>query len=105
MRRFTSLRRAGAFRAVRRGRRSAQPTLVLYRSPGAAPDGRAEVGIVVSKAVGKAVVRNRVRRRLAALLHDGLAGRPPERLLVVANPPAAAAGFAALRADLHRALA
>ena len=48
------------------------------------------VGFVVSKAVGGAVVRNRTKRRLRALVADRLPGIPTGLDLVVrANPPAA----------------
>lgn len=50
------------------------------------------------------MVRNKLRRRLAAIVHEALAGMPPARLLLVARPPAAAADFATLRADVTSAL-
>lgn len=81
---------------------SPRPTLALYRAPFAGDRSRA--GITVGSAVGKAVVRNRVRRRIAAALHELLSARPPERLLVVAKPPAAGADFRRLRSDLQLAL-
>ena len=50
------------------------------------------VGFVVSKAVGGAVVRNRVKRRLRALVAARLGGLPAGVDVVVrANPPAAEA--------------
>lgn len=61
----------------------------------------ARVGFVVSRAVGKAVVRNRVRRRLRALVSGYLASVPGGSLLVVrAHPRAATACQADLAADL-----
>lgn len=72
------------------------------------------VGIVVSRKVGKAVVRNRVRRRLRealrSLLRDGVSPRarfggvPSFDLLVIVRPEAATADYATLRAALERAL-
>jgi len=60
---------------------------------------------VVSKAVGPAVVRTTVKRRLRHLVRERLALLPPGSLLVVrALPPAAAADSAALGADLDSAL-
>ena len=54
---------------------------------GAAPPRR--LGFVVSKAVGGAVVRNRTKRRLRALVAQRLDGIPTSVDLVVrANPPA-----------------
>jgi ribonuclease P protein component len=65
----------------------------------------ARVGFVVSRAVGGAVVRNRVRRRLRHLMRERLAGLPAASTLVVrANPPAAGASYDELRADLGRCL-
>jgi len=72
------------------------------------------VGIVVSGKVGKAVVRNRVRRRLRAalseLLGEGVqreacrAGQPAFDLVVIARPSAAETGYWELRDSLSRAL-
>jgi ribonuclease P protein component len=69
------------------------------------------VAFVVSRKVGKAVVRNRVRRRLReglrVLLRDeGLpAGWPPSfDLLVLVRPEAAEADYATLQAALRRAV-
>ena len=55
------------------------------------------VGFVVSRAVGGAVVRNRTKRRLRALVADRLTGIPTGLDLVVrANPPAATATYGEL---------
>jgi ribonuclease P protein component len=63
------------------------------------------VGFVVSKAVGTAVVRNRVKRRLRELMRERLADFPEGCLLVVrAHPAAAGASQADLAADLDLAL-
>jgi ribonuclease P protein component len=60
---------------------------------------------VVSKAVGSAVVRNKVKRRLRHLARERLASLPGSAVLVVRAPPAAAqASYADLAADLDRAL-
>jgi len=64
------------------------------------------VGFVVSKAVGGAVVRNRVKRRLRALVAARLGLLPLGTDLVVrANPVAAQASSAEMAADLDRLLA
>lgn len=60
------------------------------------------VGIVVSKKVGKAVVRNKVRRRLREILRR--THLPPCELVVVAQPEAANASYAELLRDLTQAL-
>jgi ribonuclease P protein component len=62
----------------------------------------------VSKAVGNAVVRNRVKRRLRhlGLEHLERLGSTPERVVLVvrALPAAAGATYAELGADLGRCL-
>lgn len=64
-------------------------------------DEPARVGFVVSRAVGNAVVRNRVRRQLRHLARRYLGSLPEGSLLVVrANPRSAAARQADLAAEL-----
>ncbi len=64
-------------------------------------DEPARVGFVVSKAVGSAVVRNAVRRRLSHIARGYLSLLPGGSLLVVrAAPRAATACQAELAADL-----
>jgi len=65
----------------------------------------ARVGFVVSKAVGGAVVRTRVKRRLRAVLAQRLERLPAGSLLVVrANPAAAEATSAELARSVDRVL-
>ena len=66
-----------------------------------------EVAYGVGKAVGNAVARNRVRRRLRVLMRECLSdGRLPEgRYLVTVAPAGADTTFHDLRRHLHRALA
>lgn len=97
--------------AVRRGRRAGRPLLVVHlrtaRDPRAAgetpPLPRA--GFVVSKAIGNAVVRNRVQRRLRHLVRDRLALLPAGSLVVIrALPGAGEADHHELARDLDAAL-
>lgn len=65
----------------------------------------ARAGFAVGKKVGKAVVRNRVKRRLRAALaalRPRLVGSP--WVMVVAKAPAAGAAYADLAASLEKAL-
>ena len=102
------LRDSDAFRrTARSGRRSGSRTLVVHVD--VQPPGQpARVGFVVSKAVGNAVVRNRVKRRLRHLTREhlpALAGLPGSAVLVVrALPASASATSAELDADLRRCL-
>ncbi|WP_205347123.1 ribonuclease P protein component [Pseudonocardia broussonetiae] len=100
------LTRADEFASViRRGRRSGRHRLVVHLQivgdTGAPP----RAGLVVSRAVGGAVVRHRVSRRLRHLLVPRLAPLPAGACVVVrALPPAAAATSAELGSDLDAAL-
>lgn len=97
---------AGLFRlATRRGTRRPSRTLVLHllRREGEAPP---LVGFVVSRAVGNAVVRNRVKRRLRHLAREHVSSLPGSCVLVVrALPASAAASSSELGRDLRNCLA
>ena len=102
------MRRSAEFAAtIRGGRRAGRGTVVVHlllEEPVRASTARA--GFVVSKAVGNAVVRNKVRRRLRHLVRPLLGDLPEGSLLVVrALPAAAGASFTTLGADLESALA
>ena len=83
------LRTSDEFRAVVRGGvKVARETLVVHALAKTGPVSRA--GFVVSKAVGNAVTRNRVKRRLRHLVSDALGSAPqPVDVVVRALPPAA----------------
>ncbi|WP_109507055.1 ribonuclease P protein component [Nocardioides speluncae] len=100
--RLTSGQAFGA--AVRSGRRSGSRTLVahLLVTDGEGPP---LVGFVVSKAVGNAVTRNRVKRRLRHLARERIASLPGSAVLVVrALPASAQATYRELSGDLDRCL-
>jgi ribonuclease P protein component len=93
-----------AFRqAVRSGSRAGSRTVVVHLLGRDA--GGVQVGFVVSKAVGNAVARNRVKRRLRHLARERLSSLPGSCALVVrALVPAAEATSTELGADLDRCL-
>jgi ribonuclease P protein component len=67
--------------------------------------GRSRLGLSVSKKVGTAVKRNRVRRRLKEIFRSSLAGLPGELDLVVsARPAAAEASFEELSEEFLRGM-
>ena len=98
---------------VRRGHRCGGPLLVVHlHLPATAADPvssaplPARAGLVVSKAVGTAVTRNLVKRRLRHLVREHLDELPPGTLLVLrALPPSAHASYAELASELTRCLA
>ncbi|QVQ50504.1 ribonuclease P protein component [Spiractinospora alimapuensis] len=116
--RSNRVRHRTEFRHVmRRGRHAGEEALVatLVRpapsgvdTAGEAEDatpGPPRVGFVVGKAVGGAVVRNRVRRRLREIARRRLPLLPPGSLLVVrAKPAAARSGYDRLARQLDSAL-
>ncbi len=78
----------------RKGRAWANRLLVLRALPRDLPHYRC--GFVVSKRVGKAVVRNRLKRRLKEGLR-ALTVQPGWDLILLARPPAATASYHELR--------
>ncbi|WP_422754005.1 ribonuclease P protein component [Micromonospora sp. WMMD708] len=124
------LRRSTDFAAaVRGGRRVGRGAVVVHltlpatATPAATPLGTtppeparttdpelisesSRAGFVVSKAVGPAVVRNKVRRRLRHLVRERLATLPAGSTLVVrALPTAAGTPYPRLAGDLDAAIA
>jgi ribonuclease P protein component len=105
------MRRSADFTAaVRSGARAGRSRLVVHvAAPEQAvgPDAQqVTVGFIVSRAVGNAAVRNRVKRRLRHLMRDRLGDVPAgSRVVVRALPPAATATSSELASDLDGALA
>lgn len=90
---------------VRRGRRRGTPNAVYYRLDRAEP-APLRLGFIVSRAVGNAVARNRVRRRLRAIgreIVDG-GGRGAD-VVIRALPASTAAGWDELRREMTTTLA
>lgn len=98
---------ASSFReVVRRGHRCGGPLLVAHvLVPVVVSEEPARAGLVVSKAVGPAVTRTKVKRRLRHLVREHLAGLPAGSMVVLrAQPAAATATYAALGEELARCL-
>jgi len=105
--------RAEDFRAaVRRGRRASTPSALYYRLP-TDPERPLRFGVIVSKAVGNAVNRNLVRRRLRALGRGRVdaGGRGEDVVIRVlpgsadgSRPDASQHSWDSLSADMHAAL-
>ena len=86
-------------RVYRSGRSWAHPLLAMHVLP--QPEGK-RVGVSVSKKVGKAVERNRVRRRAREAVRSLLPiWREGFDLILVARAPAAEASYHELRAALE----
>ena len=91
-------------RTVRHGRRAGTRTLVLHLDVEAGVD-RPQIGFVVSKAVGPAVTRNLVKRRLRHVSRERVHSLPGSGVLVVRALPASAhASYVELADDFDYAL-
>lgn len=97
-------------RAVRSGRRAGGAAVVTHLLEPAIDDDQArtgptQVGFIVSKAVGNAVVRNRVKRRLRHVVKDRLSTVPTGSVVVIrALPGAAERTSAELGGEVDRCL-
>jgi ribonuclease P protein component len=88
---------------VRQGRRAGRGTVVAHALAGT-PGSPALVGFAVSRSVGNAVVRNKVKRRLRHAMLDLLPELSGARVVVRANPAAARASWPGLQADVVAAV-
>jgi ribonuclease P protein component len=93
---------------VRFGRRAGCSTLVVHALTTAADasGGTPRIGLIVGRAVGGAVSRNRTRRQLRHLMRSRLGSLPTScRVVIRALRPAGGASSATLASDLDRCLA
>ena len=106
--RVVTLKRRPEFQRVCKGARCAVAALVLEGRTREEQSGvaQARFGFTITRQVGNAVVRNRIRRRLKAAI-AGIAqahARSDFDYVVIARRPALGAPFAQLVADLVHAL-
>lgn len=115
---LVTLKKRAEFLRLRGGARCATPSFVLETRPREAIEGKAakapalapipavaRFGFTVTKQMGGAVERNRIKRRLKAIAAD-LASRahPNHDYVVIARKQALDMPFEALRKDFERAL-
>ena len=102
-RRFNHLRSTLDFQRVRQaGRHLSGRYMSLMVAKSASPEGPARIGFSVSKRVGSAVVRNRVKRRLRESSRRVLLSLPVGwDLVLTAKAPAAEASYATLDTELR----
>ena len=97
------IREAATFAQLQRaGRRARRGPLTVRFLP--LPSGSPQVAYAVSRRVGGAVVRNRVRRRLRHLVQELVPTMPVGAYLIGASPAAATAESPELRQALHAAV-
>jgi ribonuclease P protein component len=105
--RLSSLTRRADFLAANRGRRAPMPGFVLLVRPRDDGDPGVRLGITVTRKIGGAVVRNRMKRRFRSLARDllpesGIAGADH---VLIGRQGGIERDFGLLRAELEKALA
>lgn len=103
----TTLTKRRDFLAANAGQRAPMPAFVLLVRRRDDSDPTMRVGYTVTKKIGNAVVRNRIKRRFRALAHDvlpagGVAGADH---VLIGRADALTRDFVQLKADLTKALA
>lgn len=103
---LATLKRRPEFLRVRGGARWATQAFVLEAKRREGPAGTPRFGFTVSRKVGGAVERNRIRRRLKAAVRGILAdhARCDFDYVLIARRPALDAAFPALKSDIVAAL-
>jgi ribonuclease P protein component len=99
------MRKRAEFVAANRGLRVARPGFVLLAQPNEGLGKR--YGVTVTKKIGNAVVRNRMKRRFRELLREALpaAGLPDHDHVLIGREGGVERDFAQLREELAAALA
>ena len=103
---YAVLQRRADFLAANNGRRAPMPGFVLLVRPRGDDDAVMRLGITVTKKIGNAVVRNRMKRRFRALARDvlGEAGISGADHVLIGRAGGVERNFASLRAELVKAL-
>jgi ribonuclease P protein component len=101
-----TLTRRADFLAANRGRRAPMPGFVLLVRPRGDEDASIRLGITVTKKIGNAVVRNRMKRRFRALAREVLprSGVSGADHVLIGRSGGVERDFGVLREDLLKAL-
>ena len=106
MRGYSVIKKRSDFLAANRGKRYATPGFVLLVKDRQDEQPDIRLGITITKKVGNAVVRNRMRRRFRALAREMLAdkGKAGADHILIGRDGGIERDFGALRTDMAKAL-
>ena len=106
MRGCSVIKKRSDFLAANRGKRYATPGFVLLVRDRRDDSPAIRLGITITKKVGNAVIRNRMRRRFRALAQEMLAdkGKAGADHILIGRDSGIERDFDALRADMVKAL-
>jgi ribonuclease P protein component len=106
MRGYAVIKKRSDFLAANRGKRHATPGFVLLVFDRRDADPAKRLGITITKKVGNAVVRNRMRRRFRALAMELLAehGKAGADHILIGRDGGIERDFGVLRAEMLKAL-
>ena len=104
--RLITLKKRSDFLAANSGRRANTPGFVLLVRDRQDGDPVIRVGFTVTRKIGKAVVRNRMKRRFRALAREVIPanGRPGSDHVMIGRSGGVERDFGQLRKDLEQAL-
>ncbi|WP_411290029.1 ribonuclease P protein component [Sphingorhabdus sp.] len=106
MRGYSIIKKRSEFLAANRGKRYATPGFVLLIRDRQDDSSDVRLGITITKKVGNAVVRNRMRRRFRALAQEMLSahGKAGADHILIGRDGGIERDFGDLRADMMKAL-
>lgn len=100
------LKKRRDFLVAQSGLRAPTSAFILTRARSANEDGETRIGFTVTRKVGKAVIRNRIKRRLRAAVRESFTGNAAAGFdyVLIARPSAATRNFASMLDDMKRGL-
>lgn len=106
MRGYSVITKRSDFLAANRGKRYATPGFVLLVKDRQDESTEIRLGITITKKVGNAVIRNRMRRRFRALAQEmlGQNGKAGADHILIGRDSGIERDFGALRSDMAKAL-